>query len=130
MDRPKDPEDPEEPLEGFFVLSADFIKSFEGPLRTVALVPVVVPVTDNINRAFGGPGHINVAGKLYLLMWNTDVDLLFSAGGSRGARVGLDFSKNLQSNFEVHGELAWISRGAEVLPGRGAGSCWSGAATS
>jgi hypothetical protein len=119
VDRPKDPEDPEEPLEGFYVLSADLIKSFEGPLRTVALNPVLVPVTEDINRAFGAPGHINVAGRLYLLLWDTDVDLLFSAGGSRATRFGVDFSRNLQANFEVHGELAWLSAASRFSLGEG-----------
>lgn len=44
-DRPKNPEDPLEALEGFYVLSADFVKSFQGPLKTLAFTPVVLPVT-------------------------------------------------------------------------------------
>jgi hypothetical protein len=39
----------------------------------------------------GAPGHINVPGRLYLLLWSTDADLLFSAGGFRGARCGVNF---------------------------------------
>ena len=33
--RPKDPDDPTEPIEGYFVVTADLIKSFEGPLKTI-----------------------------------------------------------------------------------------------
>lgn len=109
VDRPKDPEDPQEPLEGFYVLKFDFIKSFEGPIRTVAFTPVVLPVTEDVNRDFGIPDHVNFAAKLYFLMWNTDVDVIFFTGDSRTTRFGLDFARNIQSNLEVHGEVAWIS---------------------
>jgi len=113
VDRPKDPEDPQEALEGFFVVSADFIKSFRGPVKTVAFTPVVLPVTEDVNREFGAPGHVNFAAKLYLLMWDTDVDLVFLTGGSRSTRYGLDIARNIRSNFEVHGELAWITDAPE-----------------
>lgn len=109
LDRPKDPEDPQEALEGFFVVTADFIKSFQGSIKTVAFTPVVLPVTEDVNQEFGAPGHVNFAAKLYLLMWDTDVDLVFFTGDSRSTRFGLDFAKNIRSNLEVHGELAWIN---------------------
>ena len=109
VDRPKNPEDPEEALEGFYVVTADFVKSFEGPLKTVAFTPVILPVTGHINDEFGEPDHINFAAKLYLLLWDTDLDFLFFTGSSRTTRYGLDFSRNIQSNFEIHGELAWIT---------------------
>ena len=44
LDRPKNPDDPELPLEGFVIASADTIKSFDGPLKTFAFTPVLVPV--------------------------------------------------------------------------------------
>jgi hypothetical protein len=107
IDRPKDPEDPQEALEGFYVFSSNLVKSFKGVLKTVAFTPVLVPVTDSINSAFGQPDHLNFGGKLYFLLLNTDIDFLFAAGSSRGTSYGLDFSRNLGSNFEIHGEWAW-----------------------
>ena len=109
VDRPKDPEDPQEPLEGFYVLKADFIKAFDGALQNVTFTPVVIPVGQDINRSFGRPDHVNFAGKLYLLLWDTDLDLLFFTGDSRTTRYGVDFARNIKSNFEIHGELAWIT---------------------
>ncbi|MBL0714597.1 MAG: hypothetical protein JJV98_12940 [Desulfosarcina sp.] len=109
VSRPKDPDDPTEALEGFYVVSADLIKSFMGPLKTVALTPVILPVTEDINDDFGEVDHINFAAKLYLLLWDTDMDLLFFTGDSRSTRFGFDFSRNIKTNFEIHGELAWIN---------------------
>jgi len=109
VSRPKDPDDPTEALEGFYVVSADLIKSFVGPLKTAALTPVILPVTRDINDDFGEVDHINFAAKLYFLLWDTDMDLFFFAGESRTTRFGFDFSRNIKTNFEIHGELAWIS---------------------
>ncbi len=109
VQRPKDPEDPEEALQGFYMLTADWINSFQGPLKTLTFTPVILPVTDEINDDFGEPDHINFAAKLYMLLWDTDVDLLFFTGDSRTTRYGFDFAKNIKSNLEVHGEMAWIT---------------------
>jgi len=110
VSRPKDPDNPTEALEGYYVLTADLIKSFSrGPLKTLAFTPVILPVTESINDDFGKPDQINFAAKLYLLLWDTDLDLLFFTGESRTARYGFDFAGNINPNFEIHGELAWIT---------------------
>lgn len=106
VERTKDPNDPELAREGYTVLSADLIRNFDGPLQTVALTPVLMPVTNQVNDDFGSPGHLNAAAKLYLLYHDTDIDFLFANNGSRGGRYGLDFSRNLGSNLEIHGEWA------------------------
>ena len=74
--------------------------------------------------SFGERGHVNVAGKLYLLFYDTDVDVMFLSGGSRPGRIGFDVSRNLRSNLELHGEWTRIahavtpvlSLGGSVLP--------------
>ena len=108
VSRPKDPDDPTEPIEGYYLAAADWIKSFGGPLQTVAFTPVILPVTKSINDQFGEPDHVNFAAKLYGLLWDTDIDLLFFTGKSRTTRYGLDFARNITSNFAVHGEFAWL----------------------
>ena len=108
IERLKDPNDPELAREGFGMLSADLIRNFDGPLKTVAFTPVVLPVTSSFNQDFGGSGHTNVAGKLYLLYHDTDIDFLFLSNGSRSQRFGIDFSRNMTSNLELHGEWAYI----------------------
>jgi len=110
LDRPKNPDDPDLALEGYAVFSADYTKSFAGPLKTLSFTPVLVPVGDSINEDFGDRYYLNFAGKLYLLLYDTDIDFLFLSGGSKTPRVGFDFSRNITPNFEVHGEWAWTSQ--------------------
>jgi hypothetical protein len=109
VSRPKDPDDPELALEGYIAASADYIKSFQGPLKTVSITPVIFPVYKDINDDFGTVNRLNFAGKLYLLLYDTDIDLMAMTGGSRTSRVGMDFSKNITTNLEVHGEFAFIN---------------------
>jgi hypothetical protein len=108
FDRPKDPDDPELALEGFWVGTADYIKSFTTNLKTFSLTPVVLPSYQDVNDDFGETGHVNVGGKAYFLFHDTDIDLMALAGGSRTVRYGFDFSRNVLTNLEVHGEFAWI----------------------
>ena len=108
IDRLKDPDDPEVGMEGIFALSADYTKSFDGPLKTVSFTPVLQPVYDHINAEFGQKDYVNLAGKLYLLWYDTDIDLIFLTDGSRTTRYGADFSRNIGTNLEIHGEIAYI----------------------
>jgi len=109
LDRPKDPYDPELAREGFVAASADYIKSFSGPLRTFSFTPVLLPVYEHINDDFGKINHLNFAGKMYFLLYDTDIDLIFLTGQSKTKRYGMDFSRNITSNFEIHGELAFVN---------------------
>jgi hypothetical protein len=109
VDRPKNPEDPEEALEGFYLATGNVIRSFAGPLKTVAFTPVILPVYEHVNDDFGQKNHINFAAKLYVLLYDTDIDLMAFTGGSRTARYGVDFAKNLQTNLEIHGEWAYLT---------------------
>jgi hypothetical protein len=106
FERPKDPLDPELSRQGFVMATGSLVRSFEGALKTVALTPVVLPVSDSMNSDYGPPGHTNVGGKLYFLWHDTDIDLVYGSQGSRGARWGADFSRNLGTNVEIHGEWA------------------------
>jgi hypothetical protein len=108
IDRPKDPDEPDLALEGFWVFSADFIRSFSGPLKTVSFTPVFLPVLEKVNGEFGAKEKANLAGKLYLLLYDTDIDFMVFTGGSRTTRYGADFSRNIASNFEIHGEFAYF----------------------
>jgi len=108
FDRPKNPDDPELSLEGYWLATADYIQSFDGPLQTLAITPVLLPQRHDLNDDFGSSDQLNWGGKLYLLLYDTDIDLLLMGRGSRSASYGLDFSRNLTTNFELHGELAWV----------------------
>jgi hypothetical protein len=109
VSRPKDPDDPELALQGYVMGSADYIKSFSGPLKTISITSVIFPVYEDINDDFGKINRLNFAGKLYFLLYDTDIDLLGLSQGSKTNRFGIDFSRNITSNFEVHGEFAFIN---------------------
>ncbi|NOR26677.1 MAG: hypothetical protein GQ542_20265 [Desulforhopalus sp.] len=109
IDRPKDPNDPEEALEGYIGAGIDIIKSFSGSLQTVALTTVVLPVWEDVNEDFGEVNNLNLAAKLYMLYRDTDIDFAIFSGNSRSTRYGVDFSRNLSSNFEIHGEFAYLT---------------------
>jgi len=106
VERPKDPNDPDLAREGFVVADGDFIFNPGGELQTVAFTPMLLPVGNDVNSDFGASGHWNPAAKLYLLYRDTDIDFAWQGKGSRPARYGMDFSRNLASNFEIHGE--WV----------------------
>jgi hypothetical protein len=108
VERPKDPNDPTLAREGLGMADADWIYSPGGALQTVAFTPVLLPVGNDLNSDFGANGHLNPAAKLYLLYRDTDIDFAWQGKGSRPARFGVDFSRNLVSNFEIHGEWARI----------------------
>ena len=110
VERPKDPNDPQLAREGFVMANADWISSPGGDLQTIAFTPVLLPVSGDLNSDFGSRGHLNPAAKLYLLYRDTDIDFAWQGKGSRPARHGFDFSRNLSSNFEIHGEWARIRK--------------------
>ncbi|MBI4082411.1 MAG: hypothetical protein HY423_07345 [Candidatus Lambdaproteobacteria bacterium] len=108
VDRPKNPDDPELSQEGFVMARAVAIRSLPGALKTVDFTLVALPVREQVNDDFGAKEADNLAAKLYLLLWDTDLDLAVLSGGTRSWRYGVDFSRNITSNFEVHGEWALL----------------------
>ncbi|MEK7439047.1 MAG: hypothetical protein AAB150_19420 [Pseudomonadota bacterium] len=115
VERSKDPNDPELSREGLVMANSDLIFNREGWLQTIAFTPVLLPVQKDVNSDFGATGHLNPAAKLYLLYRDTDIDFAWQGKGSRPGRFGLDFSRNLTSNFEIHGEWARIQQFARPV---------------
>lgn len=118
VERAKDAGNPDLAREGYWTAGLDWIKSFDGPLQTIAITPLIVPTNGGLNQSFGEEGHLNFAGKVYVLYRDTDFDFLFLTEGSRSARYGFDFAQNVSPNFEIHGELAYITNfeGLEIEP--------------
>jgi hypothetical protein len=107
FERPKDPNDPQLSREGYVMASADAVTSLSGgTLAAVGFTPVVLPVSSSVNDDYGALGHTNLGAKLYLLVADTDIDLMWAGKGSRPERFGFDFSRNLGTQLEVHGEWA------------------------
>ncbi len=104
--RPKDVDDPDHAREGYVMSYLDYIRSFAGPLKTLAVTPLVLPVADRLNAELASGDSLLVGGKVYALLYDIDLDLMFMAGNNYDTRVGFDFSTNLTSNLEIHGESA------------------------
>ena len=62
VDRPKDPNEPDLPREGYIAATADYIRSFTGPLKTFSASPILLPVYHHINDTFGDWNHLNLGG--------------------------------------------------------------------
>jgi len=107
IDNPKNPFDPDLALEGFTVISAEYIKSFSGKLKTLTASLVLLPISNGVNESLGKTNTLNYGGKLYFLLFDTDLDFMFLAGPGVSSQYGIDFSRNITSNFEIHGEWAY-----------------------
>lgn len=106
--RPKDIDDPDASLEGYDSIGLDYIKSSDGTIKTIALTPVLMPVTRDINHELGSEDELIYGGKIYLFTLDTDIDLMFMFSDNLNNRIGVDLSKNISPSFEVHGDAALI----------------------
>ena len=109
IDRPKDPDEPDLALGGilgpFRRFHPELLRSAEDPF----LHPGISAGPGENQRSNSATKEkANLAAKLYLLLYDTDIDFIVFTGGSRTTRYGVDFSRNITSNFEVHGEFAYI----------------------
>lgn len=107
VERLKDANDPAASREGFVMAGGEWIKSFsEGPVSTLGVTALIVPTDGAMNADFGKTHDLNPAARLYLLAWDTDIDLMWRGKGARPESFGLDFSRNLSTSLEVHGDWA------------------------
>ncbi len=106
--RPKDLQDPDATLEGYYSLSADYIKSMEGIIQTFAVTPVLMLVNRELNHEMGPRDELICGGKFYFFAYDTDMDFMFLISDNIEDRVGVDFSKNLTPFFEIHGDAALV----------------------
>jgi hypothetical protein len=106
--RAKDIDDPDASQEGYYSLSADYIKSMDGILKTIAITPVLMPVTRELNHELGLKDEFIWGGKFYFFAHDTDMDFMFLISDNMDKRFGIDFSKNLSPAFEVHGDASLV----------------------
>lgn len=110
FDRPKDPTQPNLAREGFSILKYSYNKSFQSSLKNISFDLLYLPATDDINKEYRlvteQKDSNNVGARLYLLYFDTDIDIIYDYSNEAKEKIGIDFSKNLQTNFEVHAEYA------------------------
>lgn len=113
FDRVKDPSEPTQVREGFVIAKYSYNKSFSGELKNLSFDFVYLPATKEINKDYyslvtNSDSADNIAMRLYLLLYDTDIDFIYSYSNVANNKIGIDFSKNIQANFEIHGEYAKV----------------------
>jgi hypothetical protein len=107
VERPKDPSDPTASREGFVMTGGEWTRSFgNADISSLTFTGLIVPTDSGVNEDFGKEHDLNPAAKLYLLAWDTDVDLMWRGRGAKPQSFGTDFSRNLTPALEIHGEWA------------------------
>ncbi len=106
LDRPKDPMQPENVYEGYILADYTYNKSFEGDLKNLKLDIVYLPTSSQVNSNLYGAQSNNLAAKLYLLYFDTDIEFIYLYNDELQDKIGATFSKNIKSYLEVHGEYA------------------------
>lgn len=111
VERPRDPTDPEAAREGYWMATAEWTRSFSeaGPLQTLGFTGVLLPVIPNVNYEYGSTRGLNAAGRLSMLIADTDIDLVVAGGDTRGWRLGGSIARNLLPELVVYGEAAWFA---------------------
>ena len=105
IDRKKDPNNPETSREGYILANYKYNKSNSSDLKNFSIDIVVMPISKNINDAFYDQTSTNIALKSYFLYFDTDIDIVYLHNDKLKNKVGIDFSKNIKTNFELHGEV-------------------------
>ncbi|MEA1956168.1 MAG: hypothetical protein U9N02_06700 [Campylobacterota bacterium] len=113
FDRPKDPAQPTQAREGFNIAKYSYNKSFNSSLKNLSFDLVYLPSSKEINEDYhklitNSKNAINIATRVYLLLYDTDIDIIYNYSDMASDKIGIDFSKNILTNFEVHGEYAKI----------------------
>ena len=105
----KDPENPELLQAGVLSVNFEYSLSFDMDfIRNMAFDFIAMPAESAvINKTFE-PESTILAGKLYFLILDTDVDIMGYYGKNEPVKAGFDFSRNLLPNLEIHGECSWF----------------------
>jgi len=107
IDRKKDPNNPELTKEGYELLAYKYNKVYKkSNLKNFALDIIYLPTSSNQNNNFYTKDSDNLALKAYFLYFDTDIDIAYLYNNKLSNKLGFDFSSNIKTNFEIHGEYA------------------------
>jgi hypothetical protein len=103
----KDPEDPEASLAGYSLINYQYSRSFSSEiLNNIALDLVVLPAVPASTMKAADAEDTSAAGKFYLMVWDTDIDFMAYYGKDKPLKYGMDISRNIVGELEVHGEIS------------------------
>lgn len=104
----KDPENPELAQSGLLSANIEYVKSFSSDaLQNITFMFVVIPASSPTGNRFSELKHTNLAFRTSLLLWDTDIDAMAYYSIQNPKRIGMDFSRNLSENLELHGEISY-----------------------
>ncbi|NQU62905.1 MAG: hypothetical protein HQ517_01280 [SAR324 cluster bacterium] len=109
LERQKNPEDPEASREGLWVIQGLWIPGSFSFFDNSSLNLVYLPVRNDLNDDYATTSAEGDEWglKLYTLIGTADFDLYFVQKQDRDETDwGIDFSANITSNLEIHGEYA------------------------
>ncbi|MBE0496932.1 MAG: hypothetical protein IBX45_11005 [Campylobacterales bacterium] len=106
FDRKKNPDDPEASREGYILANYRYNKSYSGDVQNITFDLLGLKKERGLNEEFEGSEGTYLGAKLYMLYRDTDIEFLYMYASDDHDKIGFDFSKNLQSNIEIHGEFA------------------------
>jgi hypothetical protein len=104
IDRKKDPNDPEASREGYAQLNYKYNKVFQNDLQNLSVDLVYIKTTKGLNEDIYDDSSNILALKTYMLYKDIDIDIIYAYSDEQENRLGVDFSTNLETNFEIHGE--------------------------
>ncbi|MBN8537389.1 MAG: hypothetical protein J0M15_10080 [Deltaproteobacteria bacterium] len=111
----KDSENPELAQAGLTSLSVDYTKSFDsGALSTLGVTFILVP-SNKIQNRYGELSQTDLAGKAYFLVNDIDIDIMAYNSTTVGNHLGFDFSNNILTNLEVHGEFSQFTNAPKAI---------------
>jgi hypothetical protein len=103
----KDPENPELSQTGLFSVNYEYSRSFQTELiKNMALDLIAIPSANTINNKISEIESTYIAGKLYFLFLDTDIDFMHYSSRINSVKTGVDFSRNVLPNLEMHGEFS------------------------
>ena len=106
IDRKKDPTNPEASKEGYGSINYKYNKTFQRDLQNITFDLVYLRTTPDFNEDFYNQNSNTIALKTYLLYKDIDIDFAYLYNDKLPNKFGIDFSTNIETNFEIHGEYA------------------------
>jgi hypothetical protein len=94
--------------QGRFSANFEYSQSLQSSvLQNFSLDLLVIPPVTLSPSGTSDIQDTNVAARLYLLLWDTDIDFMGYLGRTSARSMGMDFSRNIVPSLELHGEIAY-----------------------
>jgi len=106
IDRKKNPSEPEASREGYTQVNYKYNKVLNGDLQNISFDVVYLKTSEDFNEDLYSKDSNALAFKTYMLYRDIDIDLAYYYNDEVSNKLGIDFSTNLDVNFEIHAEYA------------------------